>query len=320
MRITFKKYPIDIILCMSWSFILLLLVLLNIDEILRIVFGLPFIIFIPGYLLIFVMFPTRKTERGIDAIERIVLSLGFSIAVVSLIIFSLNYTSFGIQPEYVFLSVFIFIITVSIIAFYRWHRAEPGERFIMSLNLTFTKSESKLDKLLIIVIAALIITTLMFFVYSITSPKIGEKFTDFYLLGSNGNAANYPRNLIAGENMTVIIGITNHEQQTINYTIEIWLINQTIIYNETIYHNMWFMDKINATLNDKPLNIEEPWKPQWECNYTFNVEKKGENFKLAFLLFTKNTEEYDAYIDYKDISKEKLNSAYRALYLWINVT
>ena len=76
MRILFSKYPIDIILCILWSIVLLPIALLDLEGILRIILGLPFILFIPGYILIFALFPTRKTDKGIDIIERIALSFG----------------------------------------------------------------------------------------------------------------------------------------------------------------------------------------------------------------------------------------------------
>ena len=91
MKFSFTRYPIDIILCMVWSILLLPVVLLDINETLQDVLSLPFLLFIPGYTLIFVLFPSRKTDRGIDFIERIALSFGMSI-VVALIGLGLNYT------------------------------------------------------------------------------------------------------------------------------------------------------------------------------------------------------------------------------------
>jgi len=62
-----------------------------------------------------------------------------------------------------------------------------------------------------------------------------DAFTEFYILGSNGTASDYPRNLSVGEDVTVILGIVNHEFRTINYTIDIWLINQTI---DSSFHSL----------------------------------------------------------------------------------
>jgi len=86
-----------------------------------------------------------------------------------------------------------------------------------------------------------------------------------------------------------------------------------------VYHHMWFMNKINITLDHTPINTEGPWMPQWEYNYNFSINQKG-NFKLAFLLFTNPTEQYEQIKDYKNIAEQKTNSAYRSLHLWLTVT
>ena len=324
MKLTYTKYPIDILLCICWSLILLPVALLDIEGTIRIILGLPFILFIPGYTLIFALFPNRKTDRGIDVIERIALSFGLSIAVVPLIGLGLNYTPWGIRLEPILISIFFFILIIGIIGIYRWIKTSPDDRFIISIDLSFPKSENKLDRALTIILVISILIAVTSLVYVIITPKTGEKFTEFYILGPTGKADEYPKDLKTGENATVIIGIVNHEYRTINYTVEMWLINQTTEYNqstdqnETIYHHMWFMDKFDTTLDHTPVKTEEKWQPQWEQNYTFNVNRKGD-FKLAFLLFTEPTEGYDPTVDYKDIAEEKIKNAYRELHIWISV-
>ena len=332
MKISFDKYPVDIILCILYSLILLPMSLLDIGGILRIVLGLPFILFIPGYLLIFVLFPARKTDEGITVIERIALSFGISMAVVALIEFALNDTSWRIQSESGPISIFVFVIGIGAISLYRWFKTASDERFTVSIDLSLLKSigklksKSKLDKTLIIILIASIIITAALFIYVMATPRTGEKFTAIYLLGPDGTITNYPMTLSTGENATIIIGVTNHEYRTIDYTIEIWLIKQTTFYNEStnenedLYINAWFIDKINVTLDPESIDANGLWKPQWEYNHTFNIDKAGEDFKLAFLLFTTPTEDYSYDKDYKNIMKQKINSAYNEVYLWIDVT
>ena len=320
MKNSFTKYPADIIICMIWSLVLLPLAIYNIESAIRIIIGLPFILFIPGYILISALFPTKKT---IDVIERIALSFGLSIAIVPLIGLGLNYTPFGIRLEPILFSIFTFIICVGAIGIYRWFKTTPDKRFILSFELSLPKSENKLDKALTVILAAVIIIAVAFLVYVIITPKIGERFTEFYLLGTDGNATGYPSNLTIGENESLTIGIVNHEYKTVNYTLEIWLVNQTTTEeNETVYHNMWYMDKINVTLNHTQIDIEKPWKPQWEYNYTFNINRSG-LFKLAFLLYNEPTDEYIHDKDYKELANQKIDStystAYRTLHLWITV-
>lgn len=201
----------------------------------------------------------------------------------------------------------------------------PHERFIISMDLSLPKFEGKLNKALTIVLAASIIIAAASIIYVIIiTPKTGEKFTELYILDEDGNTTNYPSNLTVGEHSTVSIGVVNHEYRTINYTIEVWLINQTNVYNETtkemetIYHHAWFMDKINILLDHTSTDMSGSLELQWEYNYTFNISREG-YFKLVFLLFTTTTEDYSYDEDYKDVAEQKINSAYRENYLWINV-
>ena len=55
-------------------------------EAARIVFGTPYVLFLPGYVISFLFFKKNK----IDIIERIALSFALSIAIVPLLIFYLN--------------------------------------------------------------------------------------------------------------------------------------------------------------------------------------------------------------------------------------
>ena len=324
MKIKFAKYPFDIILCMVWSIILLPIALMDVEGVIRIILGLPFILFIPGYVLIFALFPARKTDRGIDLIERIALSFGLSIAVVPLIGLLLNYTPFGIRLEPILLSIFIFIMGIGSVGAYRWFKTESEERFIVQIDVSLPKSESKLDKVLTIILIASIIIAISSLIYVIATPKIGEKFTEFYILGSDGIAEGYPRYVHLGDKAEGIIGIVNREYKTINYTLEIWLVNQETLYNETLeenittIYNMWFVEKTETTLDHKLLDLEQPWEPQWETEFSVPIDKNG-SFKLEFLLFTTPTPDYIINNDYKDIAEEKINSAYRELHLWIDI-
>jgi uncharacterized membrane protein len=157
-------------------------------------------------------------------------------------------------------------------------------------------------------------------------PHEGERFTEFYILGLGGNASGYSTELRLKEKASVTIGLVNHEYKTINYNIEIWLVNQTTFFNsstneeETVYHNFWFIDKITTTLNHFQIEIEQPWQSQWEYNYTFSINHNG-TFKLAFLLYTQPTDQYIVDMDYSELALEKIDSenttAYRTLYLWL---
>jgi len=73
---------------------------------------------------------------ALGSIERVALSFGLSIAVVPLIGLVLNYTPWGITLYPVLISVTTFILTTSMVAWYRRRRLPEVERFTVSLNLS----------------------------------------------------------------------------------------------------------------------------------------------------------------------------------------
>lgn len=323
MHLEFDKYPATILFCLLWSIIGLFLILYPINDILRIIFVLPMVIFIPGYLLISVLFPTKKTDKGIDDIQRVALSLGLSLVILPLIGLGFYYV-----PGTYLTGLVVFIFIIGILAIYQWYGPPPSIRHTIKISISMPTNETKLDKILTAALIICIATTIILVTYVAITPKQGEHFTEFYILGSQDLAYNYPMNLTTGENATIILGVVNHERTTMNYTIEVWLSNQTTQLNtttnmnETIYHNLWFMDRINTMLPSKPINLEELSTSQWEYNYTFNISQKG-NYKIVFLLYITAEQMYMRNYDYNMTALEKVEedhtTAYRTVYLWINV-
>jgi uncharacterized membrane protein len=327
-RVSFDKYPVTIIISLIVTFIDLIIVIFGVTGEIRIILGLPIILFIPGWVLVYVLFPTKKTDKGIDNVERIALSFGLSIAVVPLIGLVLNYTPWGIRTVPIMLGLALVIYLCGLIAIYRWYSKPKDKRYVLTIDIKIPKGKTKLDTSFNMVIVILVVVSLSLLAYAVISPKEGEKFTEFYLLGPNRIADEYPSYLLPEETGKVIIGVVNHEYRTINYTVEIWLSNQTTLYNEisdeniTVYQDLWFLDKINVTLPHVPINLEEEWEPQWEQNYSFNITEKG-TFKLTFLLYTSQTQSYSKNQNYFDIANQKIDSeqttAYRSTHIWVNV-
>lgn len=251
----------------------------------RVVIGLPFILFFPGYALIAALFPEKKS---LDLIERIALSFGLSIAVVPLIGFGLNYTPFGIRLDPILWSLIAFNTAFSIASMWRRNTlAEPFLPFKPEAITALAKKEfnsgTKLDRVLSIALVLAILSSVVALVYVIAVPRQGEAFSEFYVLGPGGMAADYPQNLTVGQDASVFIGIANHNHRTINYTVEAWLVDYTYADNVTTVHRLIYMNDFSVTLEHVPVDLEEGWTEQWEMNYTFSVPYIG-NFKLWFIL------------------------------------
>lgn len=327
MLVTFTRRPNTVILCLLWSILAAFFIFFDINAFLRIIFSIPIIIFIPGYLLLSALFP-EKTDSGLDVVDRIALAVGISIAIVPLVGIVLFYSPWGLTLQPIIASLEILILSIGAIAIIRWLHTPSEKRYTPTVNLSLPPHETKYDTLLSAILVVCLVITASLIIYVILTPKQEEHFTDFYILGSNHLAYNYPVNLTSNHNATIILGVVNHENTPMNYTIEVWLSNQTTklntssMRNDTIYHHLWFMDKINITLPNQPINLEEMKTTQWEYNYTIHIDKTGK-YKVVFLLYITPTPTYSKTQDYRTIATEKVDSdhttAYRNLYLWINV-
>ncbi|MEM4344140.1 MAG: DUF1616 domain-containing protein [Candidatus Nitrosocaldus sp.] len=84
-------------------------------SIVRIVVGGAFVLFIPGYALVQLLFPSRE----MDIIERVALSIGLSVAVVPLTGFLLNYSPWGIRLDPIVASMSALSIALALASVYR---------------------------------------------------------------------------------------------------------------------------------------------------------------------------------------------------------
>jgi uncharacterized membrane protein len=252
----------------------------------RTILGVLMVLFLPGYALIAALFP-RKND--LDGVERLALSFGLSIAVVPLIGLGLNFTPFGIRLVPIMVSLSVFTLAMLLIANLRRSQVSEEERFEVpfsymssSLKSEIFRSKKGLDKILTIILILSILVSIIMLIYVIITPKQGEKFTEFYILGDNGKAEGYPTRLEAGKTSSVIVGITNQEYVLTNYTLNISLENNTL----------------------NTMQVQLMHNDTWEEKVLFTPETTGENLKLEFLLY----------------KEDNFTAPYRDLHLWVNVS
>ena len=151
----------------------------------RIILGLSFILFFPGYVLICALFPR---EKDLEIVERLALSLGLSIAVTPLMGLALNYTPFGIRCYPVTFSLFLFIVLMSAVAIYRRRIISPKDAFapLASLSISgwfervknkFIKSNDENRIIKIIAIIAFIFVIFALTIIAKTPPASGYEIS-----------------------------------------------------------------------------------------------------------------------------------------------
>lgn len=92
----------------------------------RHIMGMIFILWLPGYTIVKALYPgqvpVKLSTESLDTMERIALSLGLSLAVVSIVGLLLNYTPWGVRLTPIVLSLLVLTIFSATIAAVREHK------------------------------------------------------------------------------------------------------------------------------------------------------------------------------------------------------
>ncbi|MFC1904347.1 DUF1616 domain-containing protein [Chloroflexota bacterium] len=230
-------------------------------NVLHIIVGFLFVLFFPGFALMAALYPGRVAMSGV---ERIALSLGLSIVAAALIGLILNCT-WGLRPESILYSTASFIFISSVLAWFRQKRLTKEERYGIELHLALPSWRIGVrDKALTVILVLAILGAVGMMGYAIVTPGVGEKFTEFYILRTEGEAAGYPTELVVGNEAKVIVGIANHEYETVDYRIEV---------------------RINEARSGEVEPIALEHGEEREKEISFMPEMAGKDQKVEFLLY-----------------------------------
>jgi len=303
----------DIKIVLLWTALCILSIYTPVinESFFRLILALPLILFVPGYVLLAVLFPDSS---DIDTIERIVLSIGTSIVITPLIGLCLNFTPWGIRLDPLIISLTAIIVVLVIFAGIRRNQTSPESRYTLpvpEIRQTINKewamrNGSKKDRILFFVSIFVILMVVLSVALVITLPKPGEKFSEFFILGENRTADSYPGIVIPNRSYPMYVGIGNHEFRNVNYSVEIYLISTTA--NETANvapHSMMLpVMRYSVTLSHNETSI-----------IPFDLIIPDKNYaRVDFLLF-------DEIVPSPDITgPARVNASYRNLHYGFNVT
>jgi uncharacterized membrane protein len=247
----------------------------------RLLLGLPFVLYIPGYLLQGLFFSLRS---DLDSIERIGLSLGLSVALVTLLALLLNALPWGLSSAAILIGqggLIILMMLVTVLV--RW--SQPSlQVYIPDVHPHLGRWWSGLgitEQRMMVVMAGALFLSLLTAAWIFLVPSSNQHMTEFYILGQEGLAEDYPRAITAGQTISITTGITNREGKISTYNIQVKLADQVIGQAGPI------------TLEDEAI---------WEQPIKFSIPTVGDNQQVVFIL-----------------EREGKPSPYRTLWLWINV-
>lgn len=165
-------------------------------------------------------------------------------------------------------------------------------------------SKPWMEQILSIALIAIVLIAAGATIFIILTPGEGDAFTEFYILGPGGKAADYPTEFMAGTPQTVIIGIGNHERQDITYTVQTFAVQAKFdgVTNQTAITSAMLLDQFSVTV---------PYDQTVEQPYTFRIMDPDTN-RIEFLLFKEVPPENRS-------GSDLIDASYRDLHLWLRV-
>lgn len=272
------------------------------DEPIWMAGALVIVCFLPGYALVSALFPkaaeprlSRLTYGGerpsndvVAPVERVVLSLGLSLAVVAAIGLVLNAVGGGIQRTPALASITAVIAAGTLVALMRRSHLPDEDRFDVSVRRWVVLSGSRLtghDSRGDGVVTAFLVVSLVLAAGAVglaaTAPTPGERYTELYLLTETDDGEfvfdDYPTEVTAGEPQPVAVRVRNQEYAEQQYTV---VVQQQIV--ATTDGTTTVVDRTELDrLRTGPLGHNDTWTQQYDLAPTAT----GDSVRLTFLLY-----------------------------------
>lgn len=289
-------------------------------------FGLPLLLFLPGYALLAALFPGRAASDGaeemnsggtsplprqVDIIERAALSFGMSVAILPWFALGLGFTP-GRFSLYSILKGLTVIIGAGIgIGALRRLRLPAPDRFYVPVfewveeaRAAVFDAGSALDGVVNLVLFLSVIVALSSIAFGMVVPNHQSSFTNFYLATENESgelvASGYPTAFVDGESKPVVLGIDNREGREITYTVVVRLQRVMTSNGTAQVVEVRELDRFRITLAANRT---------WTDTYAITPTMQGDDLRLQFILYRGDAPE--------EVNRE---TAYRRLHLWIDVS
>lgn len=270
----------DLFILISLCLLLLGLIYLIPNSSLRVLVGTLYIFYAPGYALLAALYPEQLINHG----QRFFSSLGLSMVITGLLNLAATYY-IGTNLRTSFSILTVWIVMMTFIAGYRRYLTPLPNRFILRFNLsvstiwqqnTGVQKGLLLAQIIVILFLGLAAGRLIW-----VSSQNNPQFAEFYLLGKNGVAGNYTKQVFMGTPVVITLGIVNHGKDSVPYELFVRIDDED------------FSPITNIVLNNQE---------QWVSDVTFYPQQRPGKQKVTFVL-----------------KKSGESFPYRMLYFWLDV-
>lgn len=325
-----RQLPADVAGAVGLALVADLLVLLpDAPPTLRFVFGALLLFFLPGYATVAALFPARPAaDARIDAndrwsrqrslrdgtvgiAERVALSVGASVTVLVLAGLVLAASPWGLALSPLLALLSGLVVAGTFAALVRRRRLPADRRFGVPVRTwlgraraAITGADTRSEMLATAVLAVAVVAAMSSLTYALAVPTDGESYTDFYLVTENGTtgeltAADYPTEFTRGEGQPLAVGVENHEDRPMEYTVVVALQRVDTGGEPTVLESHE-LDRFEVNLRDGETATRER-------QVTPSIV--GDDLRLAFLLYEGEPPE-----------SPTMASADESLHLWVDVS
>ncbi|THE65056.1 DUF1616 domain-containing protein [Salinadaptatus halalkaliphilus] len=222
---------------------------------LRALFGLVFLLVVPGYAFVAALFPGRPApESGdghsgsdpdshravattdilepgpghIDGVERAGLSVGLSIVFAPLLFMIVDVSPWDLDLVALLGVVTGFVLVSWAVAVVRRWQRPPEDRFRVpyrtwiGATLAVGQSQSRLDAALSVLVVVSVVLAVGVVAGGVLVPADGERYSAVYVLTDDDDefvAGNYPSRVALGDSREIVVGIDNEQHRTVEYTV-----------------------------------------------------------------------------------------------------
>lgn len=227
----------------------------------RLVLGLAYVLYVPGYCLTAVLFARAD---DLDGIERNGLRLGLSVAWVPVLALILDRLPWGLHLLPIVIGQLISILLFIVVAVWRRERLPAGEAFAPEMSWRpgpWWRDLPTLDRKVYLLCAGALLVAGFAAAWIFLVPSPDEFMTEFYILGAEGLAEDYPREAAVGETLTVTLGIVNRERVPASYRVEVWAVDPWTDRRELV-NQTGAITLSPGDRDDQEISWQMPWAGQ----------------------------------------------------------
>lgn len=289
----------------------------------RVAVTLSTLFLIPGYAITLALFPAGSAEAeqsrfgstlspiregrtaALDGPDRAGLSFGLS--VVSLPAFALFLAATDLPTDAVTILAVVTAFTVPLlgVGLIRRSRTPSAIRYAPSIataragfdHLSRGSSFDARLNVLLVLVAVSAVATLGF---ALAAPQDGPEYTQVNLLtedlSGDLSASRYPTDLTRNETAEVVLSVTNHERERTGYAV--------VVQRQELDAD----GAVTARSEVDRFRIDTEAGATKRVRHEFQASEVGTNQRIAYLLYRDNAP-----------AEPSLDSAYRNVYLWVDV-